>query len=238
MQLGTVGVPGDTLHAELSRLLADDTVTFWTDVDRLAYLNQAYGEITDFERPISKYVSQPVPPLISGVTFPPDFLALAPGGVTWEFDNQPGTVYQLERRDIPSLDRLFNGWQTTSAPSGTPMYYFLEPQNPSNNTVTLVPKPTTAGVMRVAYIAQVAPLTNAADVPWGGSFAAHHRLIAARAEVFARQKEQDLGAEQKAVERYAQLLGLFRQAILGYAPQAAPYVRASGYRRELSSGRT
>ena len=238
MLFGDPAVPTTrgTLNGDLSNLLADEELTFWTAEDRAGYINKAYRRMNEMFKPITQYTSLIVPPLTSGVPMPSDFMGLAAGGLAWAFSTSPDDVQPLQRRGVPELDREYNGWQTSGAGSGDPMYYHLEPQNPTNNTAILVPTPSASGLLYIEYNPFYPDMVSATDQPWGGSWSGFHHLIPLLAESYARQKEQDFQAEQTAIARWKLEIPDFMRSLAEYAPSKANTLLGNSYRLTFRPG--
>ncbi len=227
----------DSLHAELARLLADTTANVWTETDRNTYINRAYRELNQRVKPIRKPAQATQPADAAGFTLPTDFMEFAAGGLSFAFNSDTTTRYRLQRRGIPELDELVNGWQSVDYPSGTPKYYYFESYSGSTPTVVFVPKPAYAGLVWLEYCPKVTPLTSSTSEPWGGNYEEWHHAISARAEVYARQQEQDREMEQLA-ERRAALLELeLKQAISELGPPRSNVVHGNPYRKGFRLGR-
>jgi hypothetical protein len=238
MIFGSLANPNeDSLHAELTRLLADTTADVWSETDRNTYINRAYRELNQRVKPVRMPSQVTQPALAAGMTLPTDFMELAAGGLSWAFNNDTTTRYRLQRRGISELDELANGWQSVDYPSGTPRYYYLESYSGSTPTVVLVPKPQTAGIIMLEYYPKITQLTNSASEPWGGKYEEWHHAIAARAEVYARQQEQDREMEQLAERRAAILEMELRKAISDLGPPRSNVVHGNPYRKGFRLGR-
>lgn len=227
----------DSLHAELTRLLADTTADVWTEADRNTYINRAYRELNQRVKPIRMPAQATQPADAAGFTLPTDFMELAPGGLSFAFNSDTTMRYRLQRRGIPELDELVNGWQSADYSSGTPRYYYLESYSGSSPTVVFVPKPAYAGIVMLEYFPKVTPMTSSASEPWGGKYNEWHHAIAARAEVYARQQEQDREMEQLAERRAAILELELKQAISDLGPPRSNVVHGNPYRKGFRLGR-
>jgi hypothetical protein len=238
MIFGTsASVNDDSLHAELSRLLADTTLDVWSDSDRTTYINRAYRELNQLVKPIRMPAQVIQPSNAAGLTLPTDFMELAVGGITWAFNSDTTTRSRLQRRGIAELDELVNGWQSADYPSGTPKFYYLESYSGSTPTVVLVPKPSASGIIMLEYHPRMTALSNSADQPWGGNYPEWHHAIAYQAEIYARQQEQDAQMEQAAMQRAAMAKFGFTKAVSDLGPPRSNVVHGNPYRKGFRLGR-
>lgn len=176
----------------LSTLLADSSINFYTQNERLQAINSACTFLNSELRILKQTVEVTLSTTNMGrVPIPSDFVSLT-GPLQWKDLNGTLTTLQFA---VPN-QLLSNSWNTET---GTPSRYVMEGGN-----IFVTPVPTQAGTIVLSYVAMPNKLLQDGDIPFYGDprTQAYHEIIAYYAAWQLTLKDRDFEAAQQFMQYF------------------------------------